>query len=55
MCKKTDCYLSRASLCLDCSVGLCAASGLQIKAKKGPVFEKWREAMKKYLNVEKTL
>jgi hypothetical protein len=27
----------------------CAAPGIEIKAKKGPVFEKWKEKMQKYL------
>jgi hypothetical protein len=54
-CKKTDVYLSRAGYCVDCSMQKCAASGIQIKNKKGPVFEKWKLAMKKYLDEEKQL
>lgn len=50
-CGKTDVYLSRKGLCVECAVKRCAAIGIQIKEKHGPAFKAWKASMKKYLDL----
>jgi len=43
-CKKKK-YLSRHGICMKCSENKIISANYQMKAKEGPVFDKWKRKM----------
>lgn len=48
-CGNKEKKLSRSGYCADCSAQRLVDSVRELKAKKGPKYEKWKKGMKKFL------
>ena len=52
LCRKKKGKLSRRGFCIECSRKLNQNAIAQLRAKNGPVYEKWLSGLKKYFEVE---